>query len=170
MQLTFPGILQLLPPIICTSCPTAPFRNMRTEPHRPMQPIAAGRPHTRTLRCSSMASMTPPVVLRSVVNLSFSVSKPSPGGRWIQRRPVRLTLKTDEGQPALKSGAGLKQTGNPRFPPAFLISQNRFRRADFDSDKLWCACHRQAMDFDSLRGAPPPGEALFGATAPAQPS
>ena len=34
---------------------------------------------------------------------------------------------------------------------------------------LWCDCHWQSMDFDSLRGAPPQGEA-FGrsrATAPA---
>jgi len=46
------------------------------------------------------------------------------------------------------------------FLPAFLISQ---KSEIFASYKLQCACHRQAVDSNPLRGAPPPREALAAA-------
>ena len=52
-------------------------------------------------------------------------------------------------------------TGRQQISPFLISHPNRFRSADSgDSYELRCNCHRQLLYSDSLRGAPPPGEAI----------
>jgi len=58
---------------------------------------------------------------------------------------------SDEG----KSGSTIITAAKAFRPGLTLISQ---KSKIFANCELWCACHRQAIDFDSLRGAPPQGK------------
>ena len=100
---------------------------------------------------------------------------PSPGGKVARRKPGRMRNgdavgqgmhpnKTDKGF-GFNHFYGVHRNillfAVPHQSPK-SVPKCRFGRQLYE---LRCDCHWQSIDFDSLRGAPPPGEAM-GAAAP----
>ena len=100
---------------------------------------------------------------------------PSPGGKVARRKPGRMRNGDAVGQEMhpnkTDKGFGFNHFyGVHRNILLFAVPHQspksvpkcRFGRQLYE---LRCDCHWQSIDFDSLRGAPPPGEAM-GAAAP----
>ena len=82
-----------------------------------------------------------------------TLSKPTPWGEGGFKIFCKEILKTDVGK-------YYEFAGDPHKTQHISASHISQKSKIFDSfSVLWCDCHWQSMDFDSLRGAPPPGEA-----------